>query len=136
MLCRFLWDRLQVLLLLQVGLEVVLVFPEEVKHFVLLPAHSISVVCAFFVSRNLALLILFALMGEKWLYVFVLFFTQASCNEACVIFTLSCDGCRRLVLGHWGLCLPAYSTSISDHVTLQRFLRALVHVGKLILELL
>ena len=64
MLGRLLLDRLQVLLLVQVGLEVAAVMSEEVKHFVLLPAHGISVVCAVFVSRNFAQRFVFASMGE------------------------------------------------------------------------
>ena len=110
--------RLQVLLLVQVGLEVAAVLSEEVKHLVLFPTHSISVVGAFFVCCNLASCFLLTLMGEKWLYVFVLFFLQAICNEASVILILSGDG-RNLGIGYRGLhlCGPTNSTSISHHFT-------------------
>lgn len=57
-------DRLQVLLLVQIGLEIAAVLSEEVKHLVLFAAHSISIVCAFLVCRNLANRFLLALMGE------------------------------------------------------------------------
>ena len=137
MFYRFLLYRLQVLLLVQVGLEVAAVLSEEVKHLVLFPAHSISVVCAFFVGCNLASHFLLALMSEKWLYVFVLFFFQAICNEASVILILSGDG-RNLGIGYRGLhlCGSTNSTSISHHFTSLRSFWALYLVGKLIIHLL